>query len=640
MSKAEALARKPADTDSSLFELTQPARRPPCLLTRGRRPLRAPLPRRNGRRTGTDFYDLVLSEVEAPLLQAVMEYTRGNQTRASQVLGLNRGTLRKKLQAARRGDTELRQHCRPDGYARSPRPDQRLRQDRYRRLCPRPAGARRRAPLHRRHLPSAAEAGFRSRRSRSTPAFPEMMDGRVKTLHPRIHGGILGRRGRRRRDARARDRAHRPGRGQPLPLRADRRQAGLRPGDGHREHRHRRPGAAARGGQEPCLGHRVSTAPTTAGARRDGRTTTARRDATRFDLAVRPSSTPPPTTAPSPTTSAPVDMTRAKPAASDCRAPSTCSSASAGPALRREPAPAAPPSTSRATAAEASSPRRRAAAGQGAVSYNNIADTDAALECVKQFDEGPACVIVKHANPCGVAYGDTLLRPTSAPSPPTRSRPSAASSPSTSELDATPPHHRRAQFVEVIIAPRSETRPPRKRSPRRRTCACSLRRVDRTIQCRPRLQARQRRPAGAGRGPGLTAETSRSSPKARPTRAQMRDLLFAWRWPSSSSPTPSSTRATADHRRRRRPDEPRQLGAHRRHQGRAGRPRGARAVMASDAFFPFRDGIDQRPPRRHQRGHPARRLDARRRGHRRRRRARHGHGLHRHAALPALRVAL
>ena len=40
-----------------------------------------------------------------------------------------------------------------------------------------------------------------------------------------------------------------------------------------------------------------------------------------------------------------------------------------------------------------------------ALSYNNIADTDAALECVKEFDE-PACVIVKHANPCGVAIGD------------------------------------------------------------------------------------------------------------------------------------------------------------------------------------------------------------------------------------------
>jgi len=42
------------------------------------------------------------------------------------------------------------------------------------------------------------------------------------------------------------------------------------------------------------------------------------------------------------------------------------------------------------------------------LSYNNIADTDAALECVKQFSEGPACVIVKHANPCGVALAENL----------------------------------------------------------------------------------------------------------------------------------------------------------------------------------------------------------------------------------------
>lgn len=42
-----------------------------------------------------------------------------------------------------------------------------------------------------------------------------------------------------------------------------------------------------------------------------------------------------------------------------------------------------------------------------ALSYNNIADGDAALECVKQFDE-PACVIVKHANPCGVAVAETI----------------------------------------------------------------------------------------------------------------------------------------------------------------------------------------------------------------------------------------
>src|SRR3546814_20857472 len=38
------------------------------------------------------------------------------------------------------------------------------------------------------------------------------------------------------------------------------------------------------------------------------------------------------------------------------------------------------------------------------LSYNNLADADAAWECVRQFD-APACVIVKHANPCGVAMG-------------------------------------------------------------------------------------------------------------------------------------------------------------------------------------------------------------------------------------------
>lgn len=45
----------------------------------------------------TDVYELVMAEVEAPMLEIVMKYTRHNQTKASQVLGLNRGTLRKKL---------------------------------------------------------------------------------------------------------------------------------------------------------------------------------------------------------------------------------------------------------------------------------------------------------------------------------------------------------------------------------------------------------------------------------------------------------------------------------------------------------------------------------------------------------------
>ena len=45
----------------------------------------------------TDLYQLVLAEVEAPLLESVMSYTKDNQTKASTILGLNRGTLRKKL---------------------------------------------------------------------------------------------------------------------------------------------------------------------------------------------------------------------------------------------------------------------------------------------------------------------------------------------------------------------------------------------------------------------------------------------------------------------------------------------------------------------------------------------------------------
>lgn len=45
----------------------------------------------------SDVYEMVLAEVEVPLLEVVLEYTRNNQSRAAEVLGLNRGTLRKKL---------------------------------------------------------------------------------------------------------------------------------------------------------------------------------------------------------------------------------------------------------------------------------------------------------------------------------------------------------------------------------------------------------------------------------------------------------------------------------------------------------------------------------------------------------------
>lgn len=50
-----------------------------------------------GEATPNNLYELVLAEVEAPLLEVVLRQTRGNQTKAAQMLGLSRGTLRKKL---------------------------------------------------------------------------------------------------------------------------------------------------------------------------------------------------------------------------------------------------------------------------------------------------------------------------------------------------------------------------------------------------------------------------------------------------------------------------------------------------------------------------------------------------------------
>lgn len=50
-----------------------------------------------GGQAPSNLYELVRNEVEPPLLQVVMEFTEGNQTRAAEILGLNRGTLRKKL---------------------------------------------------------------------------------------------------------------------------------------------------------------------------------------------------------------------------------------------------------------------------------------------------------------------------------------------------------------------------------------------------------------------------------------------------------------------------------------------------------------------------------------------------------------
>ncbi len=58
--------------------------------------LRGYFTRLNGHKPG-DLYQLVLGEVEKPLFEAVLDYTKGNQSEAAEILGINRGTLRKKL---------------------------------------------------------------------------------------------------------------------------------------------------------------------------------------------------------------------------------------------------------------------------------------------------------------------------------------------------------------------------------------------------------------------------------------------------------------------------------------------------------------------------------------------------------------
>jgi len=81
--KGKRKAVKPALQDQPLRHLTQQALAIYFRNLNGHRP--------------SELYDLVISEVEQPLFEAVLAYTEGNQCRAADILGINRGTLRKKL---------------------------------------------------------------------------------------------------------------------------------------------------------------------------------------------------------------------------------------------------------------------------------------------------------------------------------------------------------------------------------------------------------------------------------------------------------------------------------------------------------------------------------------------------------------
>ena len=248
-----------------------------------------------------------------------------------------------------------------------------------------------------------------------------MMDGRVKTLHPRVHGGLLARRdvpahmaaGRG-----ARHRHDRPGVREPLRVRGDRRQARASP----RTRRSRTSTSAARRCCARAAKNFASVTVVTEPGDYDailaemrangGATTLETRTRARDrglphherlrqrDLAV------------------PLAATRRRAFPDEVRLPPR---EGAGPALRREPAPAGGVLPLRRRQA---STRWRAPSSSRARSsrYNNILDTDACWTAVREFDE-PACVIVKHTNPCGVCDRRRHhRRRTSRRTTPTRSR--------------------------------------------------------------------------------------------------------------------------------------------------------------------------------------------------------------------------
>ncbi len=161
------------------------------------------------------------------------------------------------------------------------------------------------------------------------------------------------------------------------------------------------------------------------------------------------------------------------------------------------------------------------------LSYNNIADSDAAWECVKSFAE-PACVIVKHANPCGAAIGETLLAAY------TR----AFSTDPTSAfggiiafnrvIDRATAEQVGKQFAEVIIAPRVE--PEAKQA----FAAKANLRVLEVPVAHATMNFDFKRIGGGLLVQGPDAKNVEAAglkvvTKKAPTQDEMRDLLFAWR---------------------------------------------------------------------------------------------------------------
>ena len=228
------------------------------------------------------------------------------------------------------------------------------------------------------------------------------------------------------------------------------------------------------------------------------------------------------------------------------------------------------------------------------LSFNNIADTDAALECVKQFDE-PACVIVKHANPCGVAVASDIGAAYEL---------AFATDPESAfggiiafnrELDSkTARAICEKQFVEVIIAPivSADASAVVAEKKNVRLLACGM-----WDSQRPNDFDYKRVNGGLliqDRDNGMVCERDLKVVSKRiPTSSEMSDMLFAWKvakMVKSNAIIYAKNNQTigVGAGQMSRINSARIAGIKAEHAGLDV----AGAVMASDAFFPFRDGID------------------------------------------------
>ena len=281
------------------------------------------------------------------------------------------------------------------------------------------------------------------------------------------------------------------------------------------------------------------------------------------------------------------------------------------------------------------------------LSYNNLNDTDAAFECVAEF-EAPAVAIIKHANPCGVAIGaglhEAYLKAYACDPVSAFGGIVALNRP----LDAATAAEIAKIFVEVIIAPSADDA-ARKVLAEKKNLRLLL------TGGLPDPAARGltvKSVAGGylvqGRDDGRVGDnTLKVVTRRAPTAAERADMLFAFavaKHVKSNAIVYARGGATMGigAGQMSRVDSSRiaawKAAEAAKAAGREGEPRG-RLGRRLRRLLPVR----RRPARRRRggrhRGHPARRLDARRRGDRRRRREGPGDGLHRPTPLPALTTA-